>query len=54
MEKYWKEEEERAARKKRTPSLQRVLIRAFGLQFLIYGMVLAFSEAIRCVSSVIL
>lgn len=49
MEKYWKEEEEKAAKKKKTASLQKVLIRAFGLEFLFYGLVLAFSEAIRFV-----
>lgn len=47
MEKFWKEEEEKAFRKKQRPSLQKVLIKAFGLEFLMYGMVLAFSEAIR-------
>lgn len=49
MEKIWKEEEERALRKKQIPSLQRVLVKAFGLEFLLYGIVLAFSEAIRFV-----
>lgn len=49
LEKNWKEEEERALKKKRKPSLQRVLIKSFGLEFLIYGIVLAFSEAIRFV-----
>ncbi|KAF2894430.1 hypothetical protein ILUMI_11737 [Ignelater luminosus] len=44
IEKEWKKEEERAAKANRQPSLRRVLIRAFGLEFLIYGLVLAFTE----------
>ncbi|XP_048519317.1 probable multidrug resistance-associated protein lethal(2)03659 [Dendroctonus ponderosae] len=47
MERYWQEEELRAAGKKAPPSLLRVLIRAFGLEFMFYGVVLFISESIR-------
>lgn len=47
MEKYWKLEEERAAKMKTTPSLMRVLFKLFGWEFMFYGLVLALSEAIR-------
>ncbi|XP_018576445.1 probable multidrug resistance-associated protein lethal(2)03659 isoform X2 [Anoplophora glabripennis] len=49
MEKYWNNEEERAAKAKTTPSLQRVLFKVFGLEFMFYGIVLALSEAIRVI-----
>nr|CAH7729849.1 unnamed protein product [Callosobruchus chinensis] len=49
MERYWKAEEERACRKNTQPSLQRVLIKAFGWEFLFYGIVLFLSESIRFV-----
>nr|CAI5864657.1 unnamed protein product [Callosobruchus analis] len=49
MERYWKAEEERACRKNTQPSLQRVLIKAFGWEFLFYGIVIFFSESIRFV-----
>lgn len=44
LEAAWNAEEERAKKEKRTPSLRRVLMRVFGLEFLFYGIVLAFSE----------
>lgn len=40
----WKKEEENAKKSKRIPSLRRVLLRVFGLEFMFYGFVLAFSE----------
>lgn len=49
MERYWKNEEERAAKAKTNPSLQRVLFKVFGLEFMFYGIVLAISEGIRIV-----
>ncbi|XP_074025677.1 probable multidrug resistance-associated protein lethal(2)03659 isoform X3 [Leptinotarsa decemlineata] len=54
MEMYWKAEEERAAKKKKKPSLQRVLIKVFGLEFLFYGIVLALSELIRIAQPILL
>ncbi|XP_049822547.1 probable multidrug resistance-associated protein lethal(2)03659 isoform X1 [Aethina tumida] len=54
MEKYWKLEEERAARVKKTPSLHRVLFKVFGVEFMLYGLVLAISEAIRIVQPIFL
>jgi ATP-binding cassette subfamily C (CFTR/MRP) protein 4 len=47
MEKAWKAEEVRAMKAKSTPSLQRVLFKVFGVEFIFYGIVLALSEAIR-------
>ncbi|KAJ8974856.1 hypothetical protein NQ317_001954 [Molorchus minor] len=47
MERYWKAEEERAMKAKTNPSLKRVLLKVFGLEFMMYGIVLAISEAIR-------
>ncbi|KAG5877233.1 hypothetical protein JTB14_025356 [Gonioctena quinquepunctata] len=47
MEMYWKVEEERAAKRKTNPSLQRVLIKVFGLEFCLYGIVLTFTEVVR-------
>jgi ATP-binding cassette subfamily C (CFTR/MRP) protein 4 len=49
MEKAWKAEEVRAMKAKSTPSLQRVLFKVFGVEFIFYGIVLALSEAIRVV-----
>jgi ATP-binding cassette subfamily C (CFTR/MRP) protein 4 len=49
MEKAWKAEEIRAMKAKSTPSLQRVLFKVFGVEFIFYGIVLALSEAIRVV-----
>lgn len=47
IEKIWKAEEVRAAKKKKVPSLQRALFKLFGWEFLLYGIVLAASETIR-------
>ncbi|XP_060519010.1 probable multidrug resistance-associated protein lethal(2)03659 isoform X2 [Cylas formicarius] len=47
IERCWREEEQRALKSNRSPSLNRVLIRVFGLEFLFYGIVLFLSEAIR-------
>ncbi|XP_076255687.1 putative multidrug resistance-associated protein lethal(2)03659 isoform X3 [Rhynchophorus ferrugineus] len=47
MEKYWKEEEHRATKKNKDPSLLVVLFRAFRVEFLLYGLILFISEAIR-------
>ncbi|KAJ3655115.1 hypothetical protein Zmor_014255 [Zophobas morio] len=47
MEKAWKAEEIRAAKARSKPSLQRVLFKVFGFEFVFYGIVLALSEAIR-------
>lgn len=49
MEKCWKDEEVRATKAKTKPSLQRVLFKVFGWEFMFYGLVLALSEAIRWV-----
>ncbi|CAH0557608.1 unnamed protein product [Brassicogethes aeneus] len=54
MEKYWKLEEERAAKKNTTPSLGRVLFKVFGLEFMLYGLALALSEAIKIVQPIFL
>nr|CAH7729850.1 unnamed protein product [Callosobruchus chinensis] len=54
MERYWKAEEERACRKNTQPSLQRVLIKAFGWEFLFYGIVLFLSESIRIAQPIVL
>ncbi|CAG9823622.1 unnamed protein product [Phaedon cochleariae] len=54
MEIYWKAEEERAAARKTEPSLQRVLIKVFGWEFLFYGIVLSLSEAIRIAQPMVL
>nr|CAI5864659.1 unnamed protein product [Callosobruchus analis] len=54
MERYWKAEEERACRKNTQPSLQRVLIKAFGWEFLFYGIVIFFSESIRIAQPIVL
>lgn len=40
----WKREEEKAKNSNRKPSLGRVLSRVFGLEFMFYGLVLAFAE----------
>ncbi|KAK9737636.1 ABC transporter transmembrane region [Popillia japonica] len=48
IELAWRKEEENARKSKRTPSLRRVLIKVFGIEFMFYGIVLAFTEfAIR-------
>lgn len=44
IEAAWKTEGEKAAKSKRKPSLRRVLIKTFGIEFIIYGIVLAFTE----------
>lgn len=44
IEKAWREEEDRALKANRKPSLRRVLIRQFGPEFMVYGIVLAFTE----------
>ncbi|KAB0802273.1 hypothetical protein PPYR_04459 [Photinus pyralis] len=44
VEAGWRKEVENATRAKRQPSLRRVLIKTFGLEFLMYGIVLALSE----------
>ncbi|RZC36194.1 multidrug resistance-associated protein, partial [Asbolus verrucosus] len=54
MEKAWKREEMKAAKAKRTPSLQRVLFKVFGVEFIFYGIVLAVSEAIRIAQPTVL
>ncbi|CAH1987634.1 unnamed protein product [Acanthoscelides obtectus] len=54
MESYWKAEEERACRKQKKPSLQRVLIKAFGWELMFYGIVLFLSEAIRIAQPIVL
>ncbi|KAG5877234.1 hypothetical protein JTB14_025356 [Gonioctena quinquepunctata] len=54
MEMYWKVEEERAAKRKTNPSLQRVLIKVFGLEFCLYGIVLTFTEVVRVVQPIVL
>ncbi|KAG5877236.1 hypothetical protein JTB14_025356 [Gonioctena quinquepunctata] len=54
MEMYWKVEEERAAKRKTNPSLQRVLIKVFGLEFCLYGIVLTFTEVVRIIQPLVL
>lgn len=49
VERYWKDEEERARKKKSNPSLQRVLLRAFAWEYIALGVVLVISEAVRLV-----
>ncbi|KAK4880755.1 hypothetical protein RN001_008901 [Aquatica leii] len=44
VESAWRKEVEKATKSNRTPSLRRVLIKTFGLEFFIYGLVLALSE----------
>lgn len=44
IEKAWQQEEERALKANRKPSLRRVLIRQFGAEFMLYGLVLAVTE----------
>lgn len=44
IERAWMAEEERAMKANRKPSLRRVLIKQFGPEFMIYGVVLAFTE----------
>ncbi|XP_050313562.1 probable multidrug resistance-associated protein lethal(2)03659 [Anthonomus grandis grandis] len=47
IEAKWREEESRAIKKKTKPSLNKVLWRVFGWEFMFYGLVLFISEAIR-------
>lgn len=54
IEKCWKDEEQRAAKANSVPSLKRVLFRMFGWEFMFYGLVLAFSEAIRIAQPIVL
>ncbi|CAG9769767.1 unnamed protein product [Ceutorhynchus assimilis] len=54
IEKYWKDEETRAAKKNRKPSLGRVLVRSFGWEFMFYGLVLFISEVIRMAQPIFL
>ncbi|CAH1113751.1 unnamed protein product [Psylliodes chrysocephalus] len=54
VERYWKDEEERARKKKSTPSLQRVLLRAFAWEYIALGVVLVISEAVRLSQPIIL
>ncbi|XP_045469838.1 probable multidrug resistance-associated protein lethal(2)03659 isoform X2 [Harmonia axyridis] len=52
LERAWQKEEERAKKKKKTPSLRRALFRVFGLEFMIYGIILAVSESIRIIQPI--
>ncbi|KAF5287553.1 hypothetical protein FQA39_LY15882 [Lamprigera yunnana] len=54
IENGWKREVENATKSNRTPSLRRVLVKAFGLEFFIYGLVLTLSELCFRVSQPIL
>ncbi|KAK9737635.1 ABC transporter transmembrane region [Popillia japonica] len=55
IELAWRKEEENARKSKRTPSLRRVLIKVFGIEFMFYGIVLAFTEfAIRMIQPIAL
>ncbi|CAH1113752.1 unnamed protein product [Psylliodes chrysocephalus] len=54
VERYWKDEEERARKKKSTPSLQRVLLRAFAWEYIALGVVLVISEAVSVVQPILL
>ncbi|CAG9863581.1 unnamed protein product [Phyllotreta striolata] len=47
LEKCWRAEEERAAKKNAKPSLERVLVKTFVWEYLALGIVLIMSEAVR-------
>ncbi|KAK9869833.1 hypothetical protein WA026_003562 [Henosepilachna vigintioctopunctata] len=54
LEKVWIVEQERAKRKGGTPSLRRALFKVFGLEFLLYGVVLALSETVRILQPIMI
>ncbi|XP_056646549.1 probable multidrug resistance-associated protein lethal(2)03659 [Diorhabda sublineata] len=54
LENYWKQEEQRAKKNETQPSLQKVLLKTFGWEYLFLGIILVIAEAVKLAQPIVL